>query len=320
VNKFFAVASLAVTGAFAADQNLLNLVMPDAKVVFGIQVDQAKASPFGQYMLSQVKPDDPGLQKLMTETGFDPRKNISEVLIASTGPHQPGANGLVLARGSFDPAKVQSAAQAHGGTVTQFSGVAVITGNKDHEGDLHSIAFPDSSTAILGDTASVQGAIGRLHGGGGLTPQLQTAVQNASAGNDLWFVTLAPLSQFAVAVPDPSVNNAMQGSNLFQSVQQASAGVKFGDTVKVNGQAVTNSEKDAQALVDAVRFLLGMVTMNAQKDPAAAMVASLVNALQLQASANTMILSLAVPEKQLEALVQNVHHGAGVHHRPAPAQ
>ena len=293
--------------------------MPDAKVVLGVQVDQAKASPFGQYMLSQVKTDDPELQKLMAETGFDPRKNITEVLIASTGPHDPGSNGLVLARGSFDPARIQSAAQAHGGTVTQYSGVSVISGNEAN-GDRHSIAFPDNSTAILGDTASVQGAIGRLHGSGGLTPQLQNAVQTASAGNDLWFVTLAPLSQIAVTVPDPSVNNAMQGSNLFQSVQQASAGVKFGDTVKVNGQAVTNSEKDAQALVDAVRFLLGLMAMNRQKDPAAALIASLTDALQLQATANTMSLYLAVPEKQLEALVQNMHHGAAAHHRAAPAQ
>ena len=34
----------------AADPRLLKLVMPDAKVLADVNVDQAKASPFGQYV------------------------------------------------------------------------------------------------------------------------------------------------------------------------------------------------------------------------------------------------------------------------------
>ena len=37
-----------VLPATAADPQLLNLVMPDAKVLAGVNVDQAKTSPFGQ--------------------------------------------------------------------------------------------------------------------------------------------------------------------------------------------------------------------------------------------------------------------------------
>ena len=47
--------------------------MPDAKVVAGLQVDQAKVSPFGQYVLSHMQPDDPRFQKFVSDTGFDPR-------------------------------------------------------------------------------------------------------------------------------------------------------------------------------------------------------------------------------------------------------
>jgi len=36
----------------AADPQLLNLVMPDVKVMADINVEQAKTSPFGQFVLA----------------------------------------------------------------------------------------------------------------------------------------------------------------------------------------------------------------------------------------------------------------------------
>ena len=307
-----AMALWAAASAFAADQGLLKLVMPDAKVVLGLEVDQAKASPFGQYLLSQVPSGEQGLQKLMAETGFNPEKNVSEILIASNGPQQSASRGLILARGSFNVAKIETAAQANGGTVTSFSGVDVIT--HSHEKQVRALAFPNDSTAIAGDLAAVQNAIGQLHGAPGLSQRMQNTVQTASAGGDFWFVTLAPLADFSAVVPDQSMGNAMKGSNLFQTVQQASGGVKFGDPVKVSGQALTSTAQDAQSLVDAIRFIAGLMTMNRQKDPAAGMMASLVDLMQLQATANTMTFSISVPEKQLESLLATVRtqHQEGV--------
>ena len=48
----------------AVDSQLLNLIMPDAKVLAGVNVATAKASPFGQYVLSQISANDSGLQQL----------------------------------------------------------------------------------------------------------------------------------------------------------------------------------------------------------------------------------------------------------------
>ena len=59
--------------------------MPDAKVLAGVNVAQAKSSPFGQYVLSQISANDPGLQQLASVTGFDPRQDLCEVLVASNG-------------------------------------------------------------------------------------------------------------------------------------------------------------------------------------------------------------------------------------------
>jgi len=56
---------LVMTGAAsAADPQLLKLVMPNAKVVSGIDFERVKATPFGQFFLSQLPAGDAGLAHL----------------------------------------------------------------------------------------------------------------------------------------------------------------------------------------------------------------------------------------------------------------
>src|SRR5215467_11736565 len=97
----------------AADPQLLNLVMPDAKVLAGVNVEQAKGTQFGQYVLNQLQTHDTEMQKLIAATGFDPRRDVREVLVASDGAPQ-SKRGLALARGNFDIAKITATATAHG--------------------------------------------------------------------------------------------------------------------------------------------------------------------------------------------------------------
>ena len=92
-----------VFAASAADSQLLSMVMPDAKVVAGVNVQQAMATPFGQYVLSLIAPQDQQIQSLATQIGFDPRRDVRELLVASTGA--PAHAGLVLARARNDSKK-----------------------------------------------------------------------------------------------------------------------------------------------------------------------------------------------------------------------
>ena len=59
-------------GAFAADPALLQMILPDAQVVAGLEVTQAKGSLFGQYVLSHLSVNDNKLQQFSSQTGFDP--------------------------------------------------------------------------------------------------------------------------------------------------------------------------------------------------------------------------------------------------------
>src|SRR5436309_3158550 len=153
----------AFTGVLsAADPVLLNLVMPDAKVVAGVNVEQAKGTLFGQYVLDQIQTHDADMQKLVALTGFDPRRDVREVLVASNGtaPTQNhNQSGLALARGNFDIARITAAATSQDKDVATetYSGVLILEDAKATSG----IAFLDTTTVVAGDLANVKAAIDR---------------------------------------------------------------------------------------------------------------------------------------------------------------
>src|ERR1700724_3867868 len=113
----FAVLLTLPIATWAADPALLKLVMPDAKVIAGIQVDQTRNSLFGQYVLSHMQVEDAGFKKFIAQTGFDPRRDVTEIVMASNWEQStPQSRWLVAARGSFNVPQITSAAKANGGT------------------------------------------------------------------------------------------------------------------------------------------------------------------------------------------------------------
>ena len=68
--RILLVLTMAASLAPAADQSLLNLVMPEAKVLMGVDVDRARDSVFGRFVLSQIGKEDAALGKMTGATGF----------------------------------------------------------------------------------------------------------------------------------------------------------------------------------------------------------------------------------------------------------
>jgi hypothetical protein len=300
-----AVLAILPLGAYAAaDPALLQMVMPDAQVLAGLQVAQAKNSLFGQYVLSHLSVNDTGLQELIAETGFDPRVDVNEMVMASTGqPKGTDNHWLVLADGSFNVSKITSAVQSNGGVSITYQGVNLIThaGSSSHPAT--AVAFFGTTTALAGDLTSVEGAIARQQSNAPADSAVIGKVQQVSSANDFWFVTLVPLSNFAGAIPNSNLG-AMQG-NILAGINQASGGIQFGDTVTISAEAVARSAQDAQSLVDVVKFMAGLVQMNKQNNPSAGQVATLLDSLKASASGNITTISLAIPEQQLEQLLNS---------------
>ena len=306
----------ASTSFAAVDAGLLALVPPDAQVASGVHVDTSKVSPFGQFVLSHMQENSTRLQMLIDQTGFDPRSDVSEVLCASNGA-KPQPSFLVLARGTFDPAKIEAAAVAKGAAIQNYMGIDMIL-NQD-PGHPSGVAFLDNTLAVAADLTTLQYTIAHRTDASGGSPKvaaaLLTSINTASAGNDAWFVSLVPGTNF---FPNSAINlsqgasgqangQAIQGATL-QSIQQSTGGVHFGDQIAVNFQAVTRSDKDATSLADVVRFFASMVQMQRQNNPQAAILASSLDGMNLQTSGATMTLSFSIPEKDFETLAQNAPH------------
>ncbi len=284
--------------AKAADPQLLNLVMPDAKVLAGVNVDQAKTSPFGQYVLSLIQStQDLHLQQLTSETGFDPTRDVHEVLVASTGT--PGSHsGLLMARGNFDMAAIVSLATQHGAATETYGGATILENPKATGG----VAFLSSSLVVAGDLASVKGAIDRQSHPAPLPAALTVQVNQWSGSQDAWAISLIPTASLNLPKGAPSLPGVgTQGNTAFQSIQQAAGGVKFGANVVVTAQAQADTAQNAQSMGDAMKLLVNLAQMQSQNNQA---LQTLLAGLTIAPQGNLLNVTVTVPEAEIQQFVK----------------
>jgi hypothetical protein len=287
--------------ASAADPQLLKLVMPDAKVVSGIDVDRVKGTPFGRFLISQLPVGDAQFQEFVSATGFDPLRDLHEVVMASPADMQ-AKSGLLLARGRFDSQRILSLFRADGKTPELYHGVSILSGGGHGHTVSQALAFLDDSTVVAGDAASVRSAIDRRSGSTQLGAALLDKINRSSAVQDAWLISTAPISTFAPAMPDRNVKGALNG-DLIKAIEQSSGGIKFGNTIDISGELTARTDKDAASLADVVKFFLSMATMNGNGG-GAAQFASLLQNLTVSAEANAVKLFVSIPENELETLIK----------------
>jgi hypothetical protein len=288
--------------SFAADPGLMKLVMPDARVVSGINVAHIKTTPFGQFALAQFSASqDPQFDRFVKASGFDPSTNLEQIVVAS----EATGHRLVIARGTFDPARIADLARGAGAEVTQYQGVEMISppaAPSAHGVSMSSAAFLSGSIALAGDTDSVRAAIDRRSTGGGPSPDIAARVDTVSASSDAWFVSTVPVAELAQGVPEPNLRGALKG-DVLKSVQQMSGGATFGQAVRFSAEMVTGSAEDASSLSDVLRFLAGFAGMG-QQNGRRSDLAPLLSALDVKIEGNVLKLALSVPESQIESLIR----------------
>jgi hypothetical protein len=297
----FSLSVAAMTASAAVSPALLNLVMPDATVVSGMNVAQSVTSPFGQYILSQMQSNDTGFLQFISSTGFDPRKDLLEILAATPATASSTAHsGLILGRGVFQPAMIIGTATQEGGTITNYKGFTLIGPPANQSGDNLALSFLDGATAAMGDIASVKSVIDRKLAGATFSGPLAQSAVAVSASNSAWFATTTPLSDFMSTKQSGNLGGVAQ-SPLLQSVQQASGGVLFGTAgITVSADAVTASPQNAQALVDVLKFFISMIAGNANTPTN---VTSIASSAEFAVNGSTAHISLMLAENQAEQLL-----------------
>lgn len=280
--------------AFAADPGLMNLVMPDVKVLAGANVTSARISPLGQFLLLKIGAGGQ-LQKLTAATGVDPLQDVTEILAATTAD-AAAPSGLVLLRGTF---KVDQILANFPADRIQTNGDNKIVTVSDAKGKVQvALAFIGTTIALAGDAPAVTAALERSTGSNAIDPKLAVQVNALAAANDAWVVSTAGIAGLL-----PATGNAAQAAQMLKNVQGLSGGVKFGPGIQGQLEVVADTVKNAESLGDVARLVISLASMNAPKDAQTAELLKLVQTLQISTKGTAVDLALTVPEATFEGLL-----------------
>ncbi len=302
ISQFLLVIAVSVPAFAKVDSGLLALVPSNAKIITGVDVSRAKTSPFGQYMLNKINTEDDDFQQMMQETGFDPRRDVQDFLFCSSRVSGESADSsfALMVRGSFDQARIKKTLLSKGAKVQTYQDVEMLVDASNH--GRTAFAFPDVDIAVMGDLGTVQQIISNRANPTALDPALQQQVSNAGGSHDAWFASSAAGSFLADNLTRQAGPRVQP--EALQSITQSSGGITFGDTVQLSFDAVTRTPKDANSLVDVVRFLTSMVQMQRQSDPRAAIMASSFDQMTLVSDGDNVHVAMSVPERNLEQLAE----------------
>ena len=298
--------------AQAADSALLTRIMPDAGLIAGVQVQRVAKTQFGQSIFSHLPTDDDSFQAFKDATGFDPQRDLEEIVIASPDAIEGGERPLMLVRGRFNTERIRT-----------FLGATSSLKKQDVNGtELYltsgarpqAFAFVGSDLAIAGDQEDVRRALAPQAAGNAL---LSAKAVELSGAHDAWFVTSNP-SMLTGRLNDKRVQGAVQGE-LFKSIEQSSGGIDFGPATRFAGQAVLKNAEDASSLADVAKFLFNLMQAQGVKGAVGEFV-SAISGFDASASGNQVNVVFSVPEAKLQNLLDGPKKAASIEGNSSPAK
>jgi hypothetical protein len=287
--------------SWAADGALVQMLPGSPRMIAGMNMAQSVNSPLGRFFLSQMKDDDQRLKQFIEMTGFDPRRDLQELIVANyDGATAAKSHSLVVARGNFDAARVRANLLKDHVVSTAVGGFEMLTA-KDGQG---AVSFLDRTTAVAGDAVQVKEALNKA--GARLSAEHQARIAQMSTRYDAWVFTTTPMASFSGRIAEQPGSKALNGGQLLQGILQASAGMKFGNNVTVDAELVARSAKDAQAMVDVFKFVSSMLQLQKENPEAKPEgLAALLDAAKVTAAGDRVTMNFSVPEVELERVLDS---------------
>ncbi len=223
------------------DHSLAELVPSDTILLAGVRMDALRATPVYRKWVG----DNPvvNLDKFAKETGLDPRKDVSELLIASDGKRP-----LVLARGEFPVERLEEMLVRSGAKKTPYRGRALIG-----SGDA-AVVFLNSRTAAAGPPAALRVA---LDGGGGVPQGFRDRLKTVAPETQIWLLASGVTPMLGKGIPDFG-NLGGNLRKIADSVENVTVAFDLRAGLKMTAGGVCKTEQDAKFIHDAIRGLLGM--------------------------------------------------------------
>lgn len=257
--------------------------------------------------LRQVIPTGDEQERLKREIGVDIEKDIDTVVAGVTGS-EIGKGGVVLVRGRFNDATIQTVAVNHNAATETYKGRKLLV-MKDHEMPAGAggvvpaegahpttacLAFLEPGLLALGDLDSVKRAIDTGAGGQSVkeNAEFMKLVGDLKGSGNAWVV--GRFDAFSKGHELPSAVKDQLGA-----VQLFAASVHINGGVRGLLRAEARDDQAAEQLRDVVRGVLAAGKLMSGKD---SRVDAVLNSFQLQGTGKTVSLSFAVPPELFDIL------------------
>jgi hypothetical protein len=290
--SLFAFAALVPGLAAGADPAMLELIMPDARVVMEIDMDRIVSSPIGQAMSAQMKAELSSLRPIWQDPmpglgSLDWSHYAQEVVFAGGTPAGPGKQmpALVIVRGLVDPAWIESL-NAFSGVKSVYLGVPILSSGSGNS----VVAFLDGSIAVIGQPVDVKAAIRRRGQNAPPSPVLAEGLARFEGQYDAWLVSAGSLAAAPGKAPVTSLK-------WLERTDSFTGGVRVGPDFDLSAEMTMRNEKDVAEMADALRWFAGVVQTQEKTTLS-------LEDMNFQVDGKRLSLSLQVPERQIRAALQ----------------
>jgi hypothetical protein len=235
--RLWIAVPLLAAAAMAADQPLAEYAPPDTRMVFGFRMRTIVDAMESQGLAAEVHDKVVALLAGTPFAGFDPLKDLDEVLVTTSGQGQ-NPPALAVLVGRFDVARL-------GKSATQYRGVPIIESPKTPDGLL---ALLDGTTALAGTPAVVRAAIDARGGAGHMPAELLARCQALRSRYDIW----------GAANPIPKTAQPGAEADPFQSVDRFEFGAALRHGLEATAEIHVRSRQDAEKLASTLRLFEAM--------------------------------------------------------------
>jgi len=288
------VASLGLSVATtqAVGPGELEYVPAEATAVGYANVQEVMASELRQ-RLRKLEPDTRERDDFENKTGVDIERDIDSVVgavlptPAGSRDHRP----LVVARGRFDQVRIEGLAREHGGQVTDYQGVRLLT--HDDDGKAVALGFVEPGVLAVGSADAVRAAIDAKRSGRSVlsNTELMRLVNDIDASN-AWAVGRFDALATQTDLPG-ALGQKMPTLSWFSASGHLNGGVS--GTIK----AEAKDEEAAANLRDMLRGVVAMAKLQSGDNPG---LKAMTDSLQLGGEGRTVAVAFAVPAEVFDVL------------------
>ena len=273
------ISQIPIEPAFA------KVVPLDATVLAGIGFQKLKSSQYYSSRRSQL--NIPLLDNMSRALSFDPRRDVSDVLIC-----WDGKNLLIAAKGYFAKHRIEQSLGGNGKQARYKQQVLF-------ESSGNAITFLNSEVAIAGRTQSVKRAIDIQNAGAGqVAEDFAIPFSHLSKRDQIWLVSRGGLP-FADMQARSDIATLL--SNFAGYVSWTSAEIAVDASMHVEAQIECVSIAGSKRVDDALRAGLGLARLTTKEN--AADLLRLYNSIQVRRDKEAVYLQADLPPDLVDLLI-----------------